>query len=479
MTNSFFHGVQVLDVDDGSRTISTVSSSVIGVVGTAPKADPKVFPLNKPVLIAGSESLAAKLISGSNVGDNGTLPAAIDDIFEQGGAVVVVVRVETAADAAAQAQLVIGGVSPTDGSYTGMHAMLAANSVLGSHPRIIIAPGFTSQRTVGGVLTIKASKAGAGYTNGTYTLTATGGAGFGAVAVATIVGGAVTSVALKASGANYTSAPIFSLPAGAGAGTTAAVFSATVGDAANAVVAASIGILNRLGAIMPVDGPNTNDAAAIAYAKDFGSKRLFLVDPGVVTTDMVTGGNVARPASAMVAGLISQIDNTLGFWWSPSNQNLNGVRATARPVDFTLGDPNSSANLLNAGNVATIVRLNGFRLWGNRTLSSDAKWAFLSVVRTADIINESLLAAHLWAVDRGITKTYVDAVLENVNSFLRQLTALGAILGGKCWIDKDLNPANSVAGGKVFFDFNFTPPFPAEDITFRSHLVNDYVQTIF
>jgi phage tail sheath protein FI len=27
----------------------------------------------------------------------------------------------------------------------------------------------------------------------------------------------------------------------------------------------------------------------------------------------------------------------------------------------------------------------------------------------------------------------------------------------------------------VFFDFDFTPPFPAERVTFRSHLVNSYV----
>lgn len=32
--------------------------------------------------------------------------------------------------------------------------------------------------------------------------------------------------------------------------------------------------------------------------------------------------------------------------------------------------------------------------------------------RTADLINDSLLRAHLWAVDRNITKTYIDDVIE-------------------------------------------------------------------
>jgi hypothetical protein len=117
-------------------------------------------------------------------------------------------------------------------------------------------------------------------------------------------------------------------------------------------------------------------------------------------------------------------------------------------------------------------------LWGNRTTSSDPKWAFLSVRRTADIINDSLLRAHLWAVDRNITKTYIEDVLEGVNGFLASLKAQGAILGGRAFADPELNTPLNIADGKVFFDFEFTPPFPAEHITFRSHLVNDFIEEI-
>ena len=50
---------------------------MIGLVGTAPDADETSFPLNTPVLIAGSRLEAAKL------GSTGTLPMAIDGIFDQ------------------------------------------------------------------------------------------------------------------------------------------------------------------------------------------------------------------------------------------------------------------------------------------------------------------------------------------------------------------------------------------------------------
>ena len=74
----FLHGVEVIEVESGLRAIRTTKSSVIGLIGTAPEA--KGFPLNQPVLIAGSVREAAKL------GDKGTLPAAIKGIFDQIGA---------------------------------------------------------------------------------------------------------------------------------------------------------------------------------------------------------------------------------------------------------------------------------------------------------------------------------------------------------------------------------------------------------
>ncbi len=390
----FLHGVELLEIDAGPRPIQTVKSGVIGIVGTAPNADATAFPLNKPVLIAGSRREAAKL---DTVGTGlGTLPDAMDSIFDQAGAVVVVIRVGVGADAAATMANVIGGVNATTGDYEGVHALLGAESVLGVTPRILIAPGFTSQRP---------------------------------------------------------------------------------SSLANPVVSELIGIAERLRAVIIADGPNTNDTDVVAWAGDFGSSRVYLVDPGVKKT--VGTAIVDAPASPMVAGLIAKTDNDLGFWWSPSNKTINGILGTTRAVDFALGDANARANLLNEKKVATIIRQDGYRLWGNRTLSSDAKWMFLSVRRTADMINDSLLRAHLWAVDRNITKSYIADVTEGVNAYLRYLTTIGAILGGKCWADQDLNTPDQIAQGKVFFDFDFCPPFPAEHITFRSQMNNDYLKEIF
>lgn len=391
MPDSFLHGIENITVDDGSRPITTVRSSTIGLVGTAPDADPLIFPVNTPVLIAGSRTEAAKL------GLTGTLPDAIDSIFDQIGAVVIVVRVEEGASEAETLANVLGGVDANTGQYEGVHAFVAAENITGFVPKIFIAPGFTHTRT---------------------------------------------------------------------------------SKTANPVVAELSGIADRLKAVIIADGPNTNDADAIAYAGDFGSKRIYVVDPKSKKTG-TDGTTITSWSSAHVAGLIAKSDNERGWWWSPSNQNINGITGTARAIDFAMGDTSSRANLLNEKNVNTIIRQDGYRLWGNRTLSSDSKWQFLCVVRTADMIDESLKAAHLWAVDRGITKNYVNDVVEGVNSYLRYLTNIGAILGGQCWADPELNAADVIKSGKVYFDFDFTPVYPAEHIVFRSHLVDDYIKDIF
>ncbi len=391
MPDSFLHGIENQTVDDGSRPITTVRSSTIGLAGTAPDADPFIFPLNTPVLIAGSRTKAAKL------GLIGTLPDAIDSIFDQIGAVVIVVRVDESTTEAETLANVLGGVDANSGQYEGVHAFIAAENITGFVPKILIAPGFTHTRAT---------------------------------------------------------------------------------ETANAVVAELSGIADRLKAVIIADGPNTNDADAIAYAGDFGSKRIYVVDPKSKKTG-TDGNTITSWSSAQVAGLIAKSDNERGWWWSPSNQNINGITGTARAIDFAMGDTSSRANLLNEKNVNTIIRQDGYRLWGNRTLSSDSKWQFLCVVRTADMIDESLKAAHLWAVDRGITKNYVNDVVEGVNSYLRYLTNEGAILGGQCWADPDLNTADVIKSGKVYFDFDFTPVYPAEHIVFRSHLVDDYIKDIF
>jgi phage tail sheath protein FI len=463
MAATFLHGVEAIEDTTGARPIRLAPTSIIGIVGTAPDAT-SAFPLNTPTLISGSRTQAAPL------GATGTLPNAIDNILDQTGARIVVVRVEEGADAAETRANVIGGVNAS-GNYEGVHAFLAAESTLGFKPRILIAPGFTDVRPTDGISSIDVDTAGSGYTTApTVTIT---GDGEGATATATVAGGEVTAVTLTNPGEGYTEATItFS-----GGGGTGAAASANFGTVRNPVVAEMLGILQKLRAVAFIDGPNTTDAAAITYRGDWGSDRLMVVDPKVKVSR--SGSIVSEPASSVFAGVQARVDNDLGFWWSLSNQLINGIVGTGRAIDFSLGDATSRANNLNENEVSTIIRQDGYRTWGNRSCTADAKYQFLAVRRTADIIADSIQAAHLWAVDRPITRTYYEDVTEGVNNFIRSLVARGAILGGECYVDPELNQSADIQNGNATFCYDFTPVYPAERVTFVAKLVDNYLVELF
>ncbi|WP_425641396.1 phage tail sheath subtilisin-like domain-containing protein [Marinomonas gallaica] len=394
--NGFLHGVEVNEISNGLRPIEQVSSSIIGIVGTAPGADPMAFPLNTPVLVAGSRYEAAKLDVTEDGTGGGTLPPALDGIFDQIGATVVVIRVQEEIIENDTLTNVIGGTDADTGQYLGIQALLSSKSVNGKVPRILCAPGFTHQKPVDG----------------------------------------------------------------------------DGNPSANPVVAELIAIAERMSAIIVADGPNTNDDAAVQYGADFGSERVYVIDPWVKV--FKAGETVIEPASARVAGVIAKTDYNIGFHQSPSNQPINGIIGTARAIDFELGDENSRANLLNEQKIATIIYEDGYRLWGNLSLSGDPKWKYLCVRRTADVINDATKQSHFWAIDRGITTTLVSDVVEGINAELRAMKNRGQIIGGSCWANADLNTPESIQSGRLYIDYDFTPPYPNERMTFRSMLVNGY-----
>ncbi|EPZ3032889.1 phage tail sheath protein [Yersinia enterocolitica] len=133
----YHHGVRIVEINDGTRVISTVSTAVVGMVCTGDDADTALFPLNKPVLITDLVAAAAK------AGKKGTLAASLLAIADQARPVTIVVRVATGSNEAGTATNLIGGVDQ-NGRYTGMKALLDAQSVTGVRPRILGVPGLDS-----------------------------------------------------------------------------------------------------------------------------------------------------------------------------------------------------------------------------------------------------------------------------------------------------------------------------------------------
>ena len=249
-------------------------------------------------------------------------------------------------------------------------------------------------------------------------------------------------------------------------------------SATQAVATAMDALAGKLRAIAIVDGPNTTDEAVMAYAQEFGSKRIYMVDPGVQQWDTILSKTIDAPASAFVAGLFAWTDSEYGFWASPSNKELVGITGTTRPIEFLDGDETCRANLLNNANISTIIRDGGYRLWGNRTLSTDAKWSFVTRVRTVDIVMDAILAGHKWAVDRSITKTYVKDVTDGLEAFMRDLKNQGAVINFEVYADTELNSASQLEQGKVYWNIRFTDVPPAENPIFRVEVTNQWLTEV-
>jgi len=249
-------------------------------------------------------------------------------------------------------------------------------------------------------------------------------------------------------------------------------------SATQAVATEMDALAGKLRAVAIIDGPRTTDEAAMAYAAEFGSKRLYMVDPGVQQWDTEANATVDAPASAWVAGLFAWTDAEYGFWCSPSNKEFVGITGTTRPIEYLDGDETCRANLLNNANIATIIRDDGYRLWGNRTLSGDPKWAFVTRVRTLDMVMDAILYGHKWAVDRGITKTYVSDVTEGLQNFMRDLRNQGAVINFEVYADPERNTASQLEQGKVYWMIRFTDVPPAENPTFLVEVTNQWLTEV-
>ena len=135
-------GISITRIDNEPRPAVWSDMSVVGLIGTAPGADPALFPANTPVFLYSDD-----ITKRTALGTTGTIPAALSLINAQLGefqvaAQVVVVRVAEGDTVEETIANIVG-----DGISTGLEGFIQAGPILGVIPRLLCAPGFTSQRT--------------------------------------------------------------------------------------------------------------------------------------------------------------------------------------------------------------------------------------------------------------------------------------------------------------------------------------------
>ena len=218
--------------------------------------------------------------------------------------------------------------------------------------------------------------------------------------------------------------------------------------------------------------PNLNAQQIKNWRMDGGgydSKFAALYWPWVKAFDPSTGTNRFIPPSGHMAGVWARNDDTRGVHKAPANEVIRGVTSLQTQITKT------EQELLNPIGVNCIRTFpgRGIRVWGARTLSSDAEWRYLNVRRLFNYLEESILQGTQWAVFEPNDPALWSRIRRTISAFLTNEWRKGALFGltpeqaffVKC--DSETNPAEGIDAGQVVCQIGVAPVKPAEFVIFQ------------
>ncbi|HGM4969136.1 TPA: phage tail sheath protein [Pseudomonas aeruginosa] len=214
---------------------------------------------------------------------------------------------------------------------------------------------------------------------------------------------------------------------------------------------------------------------AIAYRQGFGARELMLIWPDFINWDTTTNAEKPAAAVARALGLRAKLDEQVGWHKTLSNVPVAGVSGLSKDIYWDLQNPATDAGLLNAEDVTTLIRRDGFRFWGSRTCSTDPLFAFENYTRTAQVLADTMAEGHFWAVDKPMHASLVRDIVEGINAKFRELVRNGYLIGGECWYDPAANDATTLKAGKLYLDYDYTPVPPLENLLLRQRITDRYL----
>lgn len=461
MAANYLHGVETIEVSQGSKPVQIVKSSVIALVGTAPTGTK-----NEPILVLSPNDAAqfGQQLPGF------TIPQALDAIFKQGPATVVVVNTfdstTNTAQVTTESQTITGGKLKLAFAPIGAVSIFLTN---GTTPFTGVADVDYTLDAFGNFTALTAVAAEGLSLKFTYKKIDTG-----TITSAQIIGTNVSGV--------RTGMKCWELIFNT-FGFTPKILLAPTYVEILAVATEMIAVAPTYRAIALIDAPVTTSVSqaiagrgpASTINMKTSSDRAYLLVPHLKVYDANTDSNINAPYSPFMAGVMARTDLNEGYWVSPSNKEILGIVGTEYIVTASVNDANTEANLLNEKGITTTFTGygTGTRTWGNRSASfptsSDPK-NFIPIRRMADIVHESLEQAMLQFIDKPLNQATIDAIRDTGNGFFRTLIGRGACLPGSKCVYSSENTPEELAAGHVTFDLVFMGPTPAERITFKSFL---------
>jgi hypothetical protein len=180
-------------------------------------------------------------------------------------------------------------------------------------------------------------------------------------------------------------------------------------------------------------------------------------------------GNIFQPPSGYMCGIYARSDSERGVHKAPANEVVRG--AIGLKYNITRGEQ----DLLNPKGINCIRTFpnRGIRVWGARTISSDASWRYVNVRRLFNMVEQSIELGTQWVVFEPNDQRLWKRVTRDLGAFLLRLWRQGALFGKtpeeaffvKC--DDETNPPEVIDAGQMICEIGMCPVKPAEFVIFR------------
>lgn len=192
--------------------------------------------------------------------------------------------------------------------------------------------------------------------------------------------------------------------------------------------------------INPPSAPNASVTAimaninnpALGLTVQQNNQALINASPtyALMTKNILTEANMLPPSSAM-AGVMTNVDNTVGVWQAPANISI--VDAVSLPIRLTeaqQGNLNMDAVSGKSVNAIRFFNGQGILVWGARTLDGNSQdWKYLPVRRTMTFLEQSCkMAANAYVFQPNDKNTW-EAVKAMISSFLTTIWKEGGLMG--------------------------------------------------
>ncbi|MFH9399234.1 phage tail sheath family protein [Streptomyces sp. NPDC017638] len=227
---------------------------------------------------------------------------------------------------------------------------------------------------------------------------------------------------------------------------------------------------DRFAILDPRDGLDIEGIKA--FREPFDTKYAALYYPWLVTRDPSAGRDVEVPPSGHMAGIYARVDVERGVHKAPANVVVRGIRQTD---GFAQDITRRHQDLLNPQGINALRFFPGLghRVWGARTLSSDASWKYVNVRRLFLFLEESIDEGTQWVVFEPNDESLWALVRQTITNFLTTVWRSGALAGTTAdeaffvACDRTTMTEDDLANGRLICVVGVAPVFPAEFVIFR------------